>query len=147
MTPSKLSCPRSDGTRRVDGLCSAAHATTGDVAGDFAQLGSGRLATRTVSLAELGMRDPIVLHAPDARQELYLPVPAGVPLTNAALQLDGSYLRGNGGRTTMLLSLDGSPVLSRTPTQAAGRRRGEPRCGWRARGRAASCGSASTGRR
>lgn len=101
-------------------LCSTAHAQPVDIAGDFAQLGSGRLATRTVTLAELGIRDPIVLHAPDSRQELYLPVPAGVPLTNATLQLDGSYLRGNGGRTTMLLSLDGSPVLSRSPTDEQG---------------------------
>lgn len=90
------------------------------LAGSFAQLGSGRLATRTVSLAELGMRDPVVLHAPDGRQELYLPVPAGVPLADATLQIDGSYLRGNGGRTTMLVSLDGSPVLSRSPTQDQG---------------------------
>ena len=101
-------------------LTSIAHAQPVDVAGDFAQLGSGRLATRTVSLAELGMHDPIVLHAPDARQELYLPVPAGLPLTDATLQLDGSYLHGNGGRETMLLSLDGSPVLSRNPTDAQG---------------------------
>jgi len=91
-----------------------------DVAGSFAQLGSGRLATRTVSLAELGMRDPVVLHAPEGRQELYLPVPAGVPLSDAALEIDGSYLRGNGGRTTMLVSLDGAPVLSRSPTQDQG---------------------------
>ncbi|SFJ28560.1 cellulose biosynthesis cyclic di-GMP-binding regulatory protein BcsB [Paraburkholderia megapolitana] len=91
-----------------------------DVAGSFAQLGSGRLATRTVSLTGLGIRDPLVLHAPDGRQELYLPVPANVPLTDATLQIDGSYLRGDGGRTTMLLSLDGSPVLSRSPTQPQG---------------------------
>nr|WP_244174032.1 cellulose biosynthesis cyclic di-GMP-binding regulatory protein BcsB [Paraburkholderia ginsengiterrae] len=91
-----------------------------DLAGSFAQLGSGRLATRTVTLTELGIRDPLVLHAPDGRQELYLPVPAGVPLADATLQIDGSYLRGNGGRTTMLVSLDGSPALSRSPTQDQG---------------------------
>ncbi|MFM0735147.1 cellulose biosynthesis cyclic di-GMP-binding regulatory protein BcsB [Paraburkholderia sediminicola] len=102
-------------------LAATAHAQQpADVAGSFAQLGSGRLATRTVSLAELGMRDPVVLHAPDGRQELYLPVPAGVPLSDAALQIDGNYLRGNGGRTTMLVSLDGAPVLSRSPTQDQG---------------------------
>jgi len=102
-------------------LAATAHAQQpADVAGSFAQLGSGRLATRTVSLADLGMRDPVVLHAPDARQELYLPVPAGVPLSDASLQIDGGYLRGNGGRTTLLVSLDGSPVLSRSPTQEQG---------------------------
>lgn len=102
-------------------LASAAHAQQpADIAGSFAHLGSGRLATRTVSLTDLGLRDPIVLRAPDGRQELFLPVPAGVPLNDAALQIDGSYLRGNGGRTTMLISLDGSPVFSQTPTQDHG---------------------------
>ncbi len=91
-----------------------------DVAGSFAQLGSGRLATRTVALTELGLREPIVLRAPDGRQELYLPVPAGVALSDASLQIDGGYLRGNGGRTTMLVSLDGAPVFSRSPTQDQG---------------------------
>ncbi|HZZ09702.1 MAG TPA: cellulose synthase [Paraburkholderia sp.] len=91
-----------------------------DIASSFAQLGSGRLATRTVSLADLGVREPLVLHAPDGRQELYLPVPAGVALSDATLQIDGSYLRGNGGRTTLLVSLDGAPVLSRSPNEAQG---------------------------
>ncbi len=102
-------------------ICASAHAQQPvDLAGGFAQLGSNRLATRTVSLAELGIREPIVLHAPDARQELYLPVPAGVPLTDAALQIDGTYLRANGGRVTLLVSIDGSPVLANTPTQDRG---------------------------
>ncbi|MBP0594373.1 cellulose biosynthesis cyclic di-GMP-binding regulatory protein BcsB [Paraburkholderia sp. LEh10] len=102
-------------------LATAAHAQQpADVAGSFAHLGSGRLATRTVVLTELGLHDPIVLRAPDSRQELYLPVPAGVTLSDAALQIDGGYLRGNGGRTTMLVSLDGSPVFSRSPAQEQG---------------------------
>jgi hypothetical protein len=103
-------------------LASTAHAhqQPADIAGSFAHLGSGRLATRTVTLTELGLRDPIVLRAPEGRQELFLPVPAGVALSDAALQIDGSYLRGNGGRTTMLVSLDGSPVFSQTPTQDHG---------------------------
>jgi len=100
--------------------CSAHAQQPAEIAGSFAQLGHGRLASRSISLAELGMRDPLVLRAPDARQELYLPVPAGVPLTDASLQIDGGYLHGNGGRVTMLVSLDGSPVLSRSPTQEQG---------------------------
>ncbi len=117
----RLARPRLNALAALLLLASTAHAQQpADVAGSFAQLGSGRLATRTVSLAELGMRDPVVLRAPDGRQELYLPVPAGVPLSDAALQIDGSYLRGNGGRTTMLVSLDGAPVLSRSPTQDQG---------------------------
>ncbi|CAB3728348.1 hypothetical protein LMG24238_05489 [Paraburkholderia sediminicola] len=120
-TMRRLARPRLNAFAVLLLLAAAAQAQQpADVAGSFAQLGSGRLATRTVSLAELGMRDPVVLRAPDGRQELYLPVPAGVPLSDAALQIDGSYLRGNGGRTTMLVSLDGAPVLSRSPAQDQG---------------------------
>jgi len=96
-----------------------AAAPTG-VAAAFAQLGNGRMAIRNVSLADLGMHDPVVLHAPDARQELYLPVPVDVPISNATFQFDGTYLHADGGHTTMLLSLDGAPVLARALTQQQG---------------------------
>lgn len=65
---------------------------------------------RQVRLEELGIDAPIVLGSTDARRELYLPVPAGVPLTDASLKFDASYLNGEGGRNTILLSLDGYPV-------------------------------------
>ena len=96
-----------------------ATAPTG-IAAAFAQLGSGRMTVRNVSLADLGMHDPVVLHAPDTRQELYLPVPVNVPISNATFQFDGTYLHADGGRTTMLLSLDGAPVLARALTQPQG---------------------------
>ncbi|CAG9273265.1 Cyclic di-GMP-binding protein [Paraburkholderia unamae] len=101
-------------------LSHSAFAAPGELAGAFAQLGAGRMESRTVTLADLGVRDTIVLRAPDAAQELYLPVPAGLPISNATLQLDANYLRGNGGRTTFLLSLDGSPVQARNVTEAQG---------------------------
>ncbi len=100
--------------------CAPALAAPGDLAAAFAQLGAGRVESRTVSLADLGVREPVVLRAPDAAQELYLPVPANLPIENATLQLDANYLRGNGGRTTFVLSLDGSPVQARTPGDAQG---------------------------
>ncbi len=102
------------------GAVPRAHAAPPDIAGAFTQLGTGHVETRTVALADLGVREPIVLHAPDTVQELYLPVPAGLPISGATLQLDGGYLRGDGGRTTLLVSLDGSPVLARNVTDAQG---------------------------
>ena len=101
-------------------LSRPACAAPGDLASAFAQLGAGRVESRSVSLADLGVREPVVLRAPDASQELYLPVPAGLPISDATLQLDASYLRANGGRTTFLLSLDGSPVQARNVTDAQG---------------------------
>jgi hypothetical protein len=65
---------------------------------------------RTVELQDLGIDRPIILNASDARRELYLPVPADVPLTDATLHFDASYLNGDAGRNTLLLSLDGYPV-------------------------------------
>ncbi|WNZ80770.1 hypothetical protein [Pseudomonas sp. P105] len=65
---------------------------------------------REVRLSDLGISAPILLGASDSRRELYLPVPAGVALNEATLQLDASYLNGEGGRNTLLLSLDGYPV-------------------------------------
>jgi hypothetical protein len=65
---------------------------------------------RSIELRDLGIDRPIVLDARDARRELYLPVPADVPLTDATLHFDASYLNGDAGRNTLLLSLDGYPV-------------------------------------
>jgi hypothetical protein len=65
---------------------------------------------RVVELQDLGIDRPIVLSASDARRELYLPVPADVALTDATLNFDASYLNGEAGRNTLLLSLDGYPV-------------------------------------
>ena len=104
----------------TDATAAATAAAPTGVAAAFAQLGNGRMAIRNVSLADLGMHDPVVLHAPDARQELYLPVPVDVPISNATFQFDGTYLHADGGRTTMLLSLDGAPVLARALTQQQG---------------------------
>ncbi|MGF6571313.1 hypothetical protein ABH945_003434 [Paraburkholderia sp. GAS333] len=96
------------------------HAAAADIAGGFSQLSQGISETRVVSLKELGLLTSVTLTAPDTRREFFLPVPADVPISDATLQFDGAYVRGDGGRTTMLLSLDGSPVLSRSFTQANG---------------------------
>ncbi len=69
--------------------------------------------TRSFTLGDLGIEGPVVLQGMDARRDIYLPVPAGVPLENASIAVDGEYLRGDGGRTTMVLSVDSTPVFSR----------------------------------
>lgn len=74
------------------------------------RLNTDTLQQREIRLSDLGIDAPIILGSTDSRRELYLPVPAGVPLTDATLQFDASYLSGESGRNTMLLSLDGYPV-------------------------------------
>ncbi|SQG00469.1 membrane protein [Paucimonas lemoignei] len=75
---------------------------------------------RQIRLSDLGIDAPIILGSTDARRELYLPVPAGVALNDATLQFDASYLNGEGGRNTMLLSLDGYPVRAEGLNEAQG---------------------------
>lgn len=97
-----------------------ASAADSGIPGAFARLGLDTQESRTVTLRQLGLLESVTLNAPDTRREFFLPVPAGVPISDAALQFDGGYVRGDGGRETMLLSLDGSPVLARAFTQDAG---------------------------
>jgi hypothetical protein len=93
---------------------------TATAADGFSQLDRSVPVTRVVTLRELGLLSAVTLTAPDTRREFFLPVPADVPISDATLQFDGGYVRGDGGRTTMLLSLDGSPVASRALDKAEG---------------------------
>ena len=50
----------------------------------------------------------------------YLPVPANVPLSSGEIKLNASYMRADGGRTSLLVSLDSYPVSSRPFAQEKG---------------------------
>lgn len=91
-----------------------------EVSGFLAKLAGETLISREISLKDLGLREPIVLNSADARRELFLPVPPGVALVDAALQFDARYLRGEGGRTNFVLSFDGYSVSSRSFVQPEG---------------------------
>lgn len=65
---------------------------------------------RTITFADLGFTEPVVLGYPDTIREIYLPVPPGVNLNGATLQLNGSYVRADGGRTSLVYAIDGAPV-------------------------------------
>lgn len=95
-------------------------ANAGEVADTLRQLSREMLVSERISLRELGIRENISLASADARREIYLPVPANVPLHNSTLSLKGHYLRGDGGRTTFLLSLDGNAVSARSFTEDQG---------------------------
>ena len=72
------------------------------------------------TLTSLGITTPLVLASNDSSRELYLPVPANVPLADASLKLDARYLRADGGRTTMVLAVDTYPVAARAMTADQG---------------------------
>ncbi len=79
-------------------------------AGDaLRRLQTDDLVARSITLEDLGVGEPVVLSNSDARQEFYLPVPRGVPITDARLDFDARYTKGEPGRTNMVLWLDGVP--------------------------------------
>lgn len=73
---------------------------------------AGAWVPRTITFADLGLTEPVVLGYPDTVREIYLPVPPGVSLTGATLQLDANYVRADGGRTTLIYAVDGAPVIA-----------------------------------
>lgn len=75
---------------------------------------------RRETLSTLGFTTPLVLASNDSSREIYLPVPANVPLSDAALKLDARYLRADGGRTTMVLAVDTFPAAARAMTADQG---------------------------
>ena len=86
----------------------------------FQRLNADNWVSREVTLAELGFTGPLVLGAPDTRREIYLPVPINVPLSSGEIKLNASYMRADGGRTSLLVSLDSYPVSSRPFAQEKG---------------------------
>ena len=69
--------------------------------------------SRVITLADIGMTNPLVLGYPETVREIALPVPPNVPIANGTVQMDASFVRADGGRTTLILSLDGFPVSAR----------------------------------
>jgi len=84
------------------------------------RLGATTTIAREITLKELGFNVPALLSGTDARRQFYLPVPAGIPVTDAALEVRGHYLRTDGGKATLLLSLDESPVWATAFAQDRG---------------------------
>jgi hypothetical protein len=89
------------------------------VADAFRKFAADTWVVRSASLADLGMQ-PIVLGNAQTSRDIVFPVPPNVPLSNATLQVDASYVRADGGRTTLVLSLDGFPVSARPVTTDRG---------------------------
>jgi len=90
-------------------------------AGDaLRRLQSDDMVTRSTTLEDLGIKEPVVLSNSDARQEFYLPVPRGVPVTDARLDFDARYTKGEPGRTSMVLWLDGVPQTAQRVADGEG---------------------------
>lgn len=80
----------------------------------FQRLNADYWVAQEVTLRDLGFTEPLVITAPDNARELYFPVPANAPLSRGEIRLNASYLRADGGPTSMLVSLDTYPVSVRS---------------------------------
>ena len=106
---------------RSTAIAMPATAATATTPGDFyKRLNGNGWVAREITFADLGFTGPLVLGAPDSRREIYLPVPANVPLADGEITLNASYMRGDGGRTSLQISLDTYPVSSRPYTLEKG---------------------------
>ena len=102
-------------------LLSFSSVQAADTAADgFRRLAADTSITRRESFSSFGVNNPLILGAAESVREIYLPVPANVALSDAAIDMKASFLRANGGQTTLLTSLDGFPVAARAFTLERG---------------------------
>ena len=83
------------------------------------QFGSATSLTRSIALADLGITEPVVLTG-NASQDFYLPVPKRLSLADAAITLDGRYLKGQPGSASVVLSVDNQPMVSQSLSDGDG---------------------------
>jgi hypothetical protein len=62
----------------------------------FRRMSSDTWVTRVVTLADLGLTNPLVLGHSESTREIALPVPPGVPIANGTIQMDASFVRADG---------------------------------------------------
>lgn len=74
----------------------------------------------SVALSDLGIVRPINLSGTAFRRSLFLPVPSGIPIKDAVVTLDARYLRGDGGRTSVVAYVDGTAQWASSPTEPEG---------------------------
>lgn len=77
--------------------------------------------TRSVSLAELGITNPVVLDQSDNHQAFFLPVPKGVALSEAVIEVRGDFIRGEAIAPTLKMAVDGRPLLAQRVSDEAGK--------------------------
>lgn len=104
----------------VAGLATSFAASASPAGDALLRLRNDAWVTRSYTLADLGITEPVVLSGSDARQDFFLPVPRSLPLSEATLAFSGRFQKTEEGRTSMLLYVAGKPVFSRRVEGAEG---------------------------
>ncbi len=86
----------------------------------FENFATNTWVNRSVALPDVGMNTAVMMGGAQTLRDIYLPVPANVPLLDAVIQFNASYMRADQGRTTLLLSLDNAAVAARGITLERG---------------------------
>ena len=75
---------------------------------------------RQIKLADLGLKEVVVLNGLDASREFYFPVPKELTLQNASVTLEATYLKGDSDPVGLFISVDGTPQFSQKYTDRGG---------------------------
>ena len=67
---------------------------------------------RSISLADVGITNPVVLQNADNVQSFFLPVPKGVMLDKASINLQGAFIKGEEPPAALTISVDSRPVYA-----------------------------------
>lgn len=69
--------------------------------------------TRVLTLADMGLSEQVLLSSRNYEQHFYFPVPQGVVLKNAHINIHGTYLHPFADTAAMTLLVNGTPVFTR----------------------------------
>lgn len=75
---------------------------------------------RNLSLADLGIGNPVVLEESDNHQAFFLPVPKGAVLDSAVIKVQGNFIKGEAADAALKYSIDGSPLYAQRITERDG---------------------------
>ncbi|WP_312933213.1 hypothetical protein [Pseudomonas sp.] len=68
--------------------------------------------SRSTSLKDMGIANPVVLDQADSRQAFFLPVPKGVAISDAQLEVLGQIIKGEEHSATLRLAVEGEPRVA-----------------------------------
>lgn len=81
--------------------------------GAWGSIPSGGPVTRVLTLADMGMSEQVSLNNRNFEQHFYFPVPQGVVLKDAHIEIHGAYLHPFTGAAALTLLANGTPVFTR----------------------------------
>ena len=75
---------------------------------------------RAFKLSDLNFATPLVFSGAEYGQQVFFQVPRDVPVHDVAIEIDGTYLRGDHGASTFVASVNDVPAFAIEPKDASG---------------------------